>query len=66
MCFNPDFGTDRFDVITETVRNDVPVEETGVEYNGVGPSGDATDSFQEFISHIRKDPRYDAYDVHTL
>ena len=43
---------------TETVREDVPAEvEAAVEYRGVGPGGDATDSFQEFISHLRKDPR---------
>ena len=49
---------ERVDVSTETVREDVPAEvEAAVEYRGGGPSGDATDSFQEFISHLRKDPR---------
>ena len=42
----------------ETVGEDVSAEvEAAVEYRGVGPSGDATDSFKEFISHLRKDPR---------
>ena len=45
---------------TETVTDDVPIDDDiDVEYNGVGPSGDAVDAFQEFISHLRKDPRFD-------
>ncbi len=45
----------RVDASTETAREE---DVDDIQYNGVGPSGDATGAFREFMSHLRQDPRY--------